>query len=159
MKISDYGIGLLENFEGFKPKAYLCPAKVWTLGIGTTSVNGIPVKPGDVCTKAQAYQYVRDYFSEEIYPIFKDEILVPLTQNQFDALCLLAYNIGINAFKKSTLLKKLNNRDYIGASDEILRWNKVKGKAVKGLTLRREQEYNLFLKFSRLFLQSKCGKK
>ena len=142
MKISDNGISLLEKFEGFKSHAYLCPAKVWTIGIGTTSIKGVPVKSGDTCTKEQAYQYVRDYFVKEIYPIF-DDIKAPLTQNQFDALCLLIYNIGTGAFKSSTLLKKLNRLDYIGASDEILKWNKVKGRAVKGLTLRRQQELSL----------------
>ncbi|KQD16250.1 lysozyme [Acinetobacter baumannii] len=71
---------------------------------------------------------------------------MPLTQNQFDALVSLAYNIGSGAFKGSTLLKLLNKGDYKGAADQFLVWNKAGGKVMKGLVRRREAERALFLK-------------
>ena len=70
---------------------------------------------------------------------------VPLTQNQFDALVSLTYNIGSGAFNNSTLLK-LNKGDYQGAADQFLVWNKADGKVMKGLVRRREAERALFLK-------------
>ena len=63
-----------------------------------------------------------------------------------DALIDFAYNVGIGALKSSTLLKKLNNSDFIGASDEFKKWNKGDGKVLKGLTIRRENERKLFIK-------------
>jgi hypothetical protein len=72
-------------------------------------------------------------------------VKVPLTQNQFDALVSLVYNIGQTAFSNSTLLKKLNAKDYQGAADQFLRWNKGGGKVMKGLVRRREAERALFL--------------
>ena len=67
-----------------------------------------------------------------------------INQNQYDALCSFTYNVGIRAFIKSTLLKKINQNDFSGAANEFLRWNKVDGKPHPGLTDRREQEKNLF---------------
>lgn len=73
-------------------------------------------------------------------------VTVALSQNQFDALVSLTYNIGQTAFKNSTLLKKLNTSDYVGAADQFHVWNKGGGKILKGLVRRREVERNLFLK-------------
>lgn len=70
---------------------------------------------------------------------------VPLTQNQFDALVSLAYNIGPHAFEASTLLKKLNVGDYYAAAEQFLRWDKSKGQILKGLVKRRAAEKKLFL--------------
>lgn len=145
MKISDTGIQLIEQFEGLKLISYLCPAGVWTIGIGTTKIKGIPVKRGQRCTKEQAYQYFRCHMEIEIYPVF-DSIKVELNQNQFDALCSLIYNIGVGAFKSSTILKKLNQNDFDGAAKEFSRWVKVNGKKVNGLIKRRIHEQELFSK-------------
>jgi lysozyme len=73
-------------------------------------------------------------------------VTVPLSQNQFDALVSLAYNIGTNAFKTSTLVKYLNALDFKAAADEFLKWNRGGGKVMKGLVRRRETERALFLK-------------
>ena len=126
--------------------AYLCPADVWTIGIGTTVYpNGTKVKKGDKCTQEQAMEYLQhDLRSFE--KTVNDSVKAPLTQNQFDALVSLAYNIGSTAFKNSTLLKKLNAKDYLGAADQFLVWNKGGGKVLKGLVRRREVERALFLK-------------
>ena len=72
-------------------------------------------------------------------------VKVPLNQNQYDALCSFVYNLGATNFKNSTLLKKLNKKDYNGAANELPRWNKQKGKVLRGLTIRRQLEKDLFL--------------
>ena len=79
-------------------------------------------------------------FADKIFPAIK----VPVAQNQFDAMCSLAYNIGTGSFLKSTLLKKVNAGDFIGASEEFLKWNKSGGKELLGLTRRRKREQDLF---------------
>ena len=72
-------------------------------------------------------------------------VTVPLSQNKYDALVSLSYNIGSGAFKNSTLLNKLNSGDYKGAAEQFLVWNKVNSKKMQGLVNRREAEHNLFL--------------
>ncbi len=73
-------------------------------------------------------------------------VKVPINQNQFDALVSLTYNIGIGAFKDSTLLKKLNVKDYKGAAEQFPRWNRGGGRVLNGLVKRRKIEMELFLK-------------
>jgi lysozyme len=68
-------------------------------------------------------------------------VVVPLHQYEYDAYVSLSYNIGSGAFCSSTMVKKLNAQDYAGACQEILRWDRAKGRVVKGLTNRRQQEY------------------
>lgn len=144
--ISKTGIDLISSFEGIRLNAYDDGVGVWTIGIGTTVYpNGVKVKKGDKCTLDQA----KEYFAHDLKSFEKtvnDSVKVPLSQNQFDALVSLSYNIGSGAFKNSTLLKKLNAKDYAGAADQFLRWNKGGGKVMKGLVRRREAERALFLK-------------
>lgn len=71
---------------------------------------------------------------------------VPLTQNQFDALVSFCYNVGQYNLLSSALIKKLNNKDYKGASNEFLKWNKSGGKVLQGLANRRKDEIEVFLK-------------
>ena len=144
--INKIGLKLIAQFEGCYLQAYLCPANVWTIGIGTTIYpNGVKVKKGDKCTLEQAHEYLA-HDMIEFEKTVNDSVKVPLSQNQFDALVSLAYNIGSGAFKNSTLLKKLNAKDYAGAADQFLVWNKGGGKVLKGLVRRREAERALFLK-------------
>ena len=144
--LSDNGMKLLEHFEGLRLEAYLDSAGIYTIGFGTIKYpNGNKVKLGDKITKTQAKEY-KLYDLKEFESTIKTSVKVPLTQNQYDALVSLSYNIGSGAFKKSTLLKKLNNGDYKGAAEHFLVWNKVNSKRVQGLVNRREAERNLFLK-------------
>lgn len=143
---SDIGINLITSFEGTRTKAYDDGVGIWTIGIGTTIYpNGAKVKPGDTCTLEQA----KSYFKHDLAKFEKtvnESVTVPLTQNQFDALVSLTYNIGSGAFKGSTLLKLLNKGDYQGAADQFPAWRTAKGKVLKGLVRRREAERALFLK-------------
>ena len=90
------------------------------------------------------------HLNKIVVKCINDNVKVELNKNMFDAICSLIYNVGDEAFIKSTLLVKLNNMDYIGASEEILKWDKVtiNKKKVKsnGLTMRRIKEKELFLK-------------
>ncbi|WP_334069855.1 lysozyme [Acinetobacter colistiniresistens] len=146
MTTSNVGLDLIASFEDTKLKAYDDGVGVWTIGTGTTIYpNGIKVKKGDVCTLDQA----KAYFAHDLNRFetaVNSAVTVPVSQNQFDALVSLTYNIGENAFKGSTLLKKLNARDYQGAADQFLVWNRGGGKVMKGLVRRRDAERALFLK-------------
>lgn len=144
--LSDNGMKLLEQFEGLRLEAYLDSARIATIGWGSIKYpNGNKVKLGDKITKAQAKEY-KLHDLKEFENTVNTSVKVPLTQNQYDALVSLSYNIGSSAFKNSTLLKKLNSGDYKGAAEQFLVWNKVNSKKVQGLVNRREAERNLFIK-------------
>lgn len=148
MKISQNGIELIKSFEGYRCQAYKCQAGVWTIGYGTTKVNGKKVKQGQTCTREQAEEYLRkDLASFE--KTVNGAVKVKLTQSMYDALVSFTYNVGSFAFRTSSLLKYLNKCEYVKASNEFLKWNKVTsgGKKVvsAGLTNRRKREQKLFL--------------
>lgn len=148
MKISENGLNLIKDFEGFSSTPYLCPAGIPTIGYGSTYYeDGTKVtlkdKPITEERATELLEFVANKtFSENINKVVK----VPLNQNQFDALVSFAYNIGNKNFNWSTLLKKLNLSDYEGASSEFLRWNQANGKVLQGLNKRRLKEKELFLK-------------
>lgn len=141
MRTSQNGIDLIKQFEGCRLTAYKCPSGVWTIGYGHT--NG--VKKGQKITQKQAETFLREDIKRFENGVFR-AVSVPLTQNQFDALVSFCYNCGLGAFKNSTLLKKLNAKDYKGASSEFLRWNKSNGVVLAGLNRRRKAEKALFEK-------------
>lgn len=143
MHISEKGLALIKRYEGLQLKAYQCHASKWTIGYGHTH----NIKMGDVITQEQAEAFLR----EDIAPVtalLNTQIKVPLTQNQYDAICSLVFNIGMTAFTTSTLLKKLNGEDYLGAASEFMKWSKatVNGKKIPlpGLIKRRQAEEALF---------------
>lgn len=139
------GLDLIKQFEGLRLKAYDDGVGVWTIGYGTIRYpNGVKVKRGDTCTKEQAEQYLKTDL-DSFENVINTKVKVPLTQNQFDALACFVYNVGATNFSNSTLLRKLNAKDYSGAADQLLRWNKAGGKVMNGLTRRREAERKLFL--------------
>ena len=138
LAISGAGLVAIAGYEGFVGQAYRDIVGVWTIGFGTTK----GVKPGDTITPVKALERKGEdlrKFHKEISSCVK----VPLTQNEYDAYMSLSYNIGPTAFCGSTLVKKLNAKDYEGACKEILRWNRAGGKVVRGLVIRRESEYRL----------------
>ena len=139
MFISNKGLNLIKHFESLQLKAYKCSANVWTIGYGHTK----NVKEGDRISEDQAnYFLMQDLYSVERAII--RHVKTEINQNQFDALCSLIFNIGITAFKDSTLLNKLNNNDFNGASNEFKRWNRVNGIVMRGLIRRRQAEEDLF---------------
>jgi lysozyme len=146
VKVSERGLELIQSFEGLRLEAYDDGGGVWTIGYGTTRYpdSGKTVMEGETISQAQA----EEYFAADVDDFAADVgrlVHVPLSQQQFDACCSLAYNIGSGAFEKSTLLQKLNAGDYYGAADEFLRWNKDGGVVIPGLVNRRKFERALFL--------------
>ena len=135
MKLSPQGLEKLRQLEGLRLTSYQCSAGVWTIGYGSTR----DVVPNMRITRQEAEDRLkRDVakFEEAV----NESVQVRLTQEQFDALVLFAFNVGIGAFRKSTLLRELNKENYDAVPIQLARWNKVGGKVVRGLVNRRAAE-------------------
>lgn len=140
MKLSPAGVEALKQYEGLSLTAYRDSGGVWTIGYGSTR----DVREGMRISQAEADQrFLAD--TEWAQAAVRTDVVVPITQPQFDALVSLAYNIGAGAFAKSTLVRLLNAGDYRGAAEQFLAWNKVRGEVVTGLALRRAKERAMFL--------------
>jgi lysozyme len=139
MKLSDAGLALIKDHEGLSLKAYRCPAGILTIGFGSTS----HVSPGQVITEAEADMRLRAdvAFAERAV---SEAVQVPITQSQADALISFVFNVGSGAFKKSTLLRLLNQSRYAEAAAQFPRWNKARGRVLAGLTKRRAAERAMF---------------
>lgn len=157
---------LIREFEGFEPKAYICPAGVLSIGIGTT----INTKEEEYLKKAvinevQAFTLLKkDMITFEKTLNNTEVVKVKLNQNQVDGILVFMYNVGAKAFTNSTLLKKINiNPNDPSIKDEFLKWNKIDAsknkkdddgdgvideigekKAIDGLTNRRKAEIALY---------------
>src|SRR5690606_21471801 len=143
--LDTFGYKLIQQFEGLKLKAYQDSVGIWTIGYGnTTYLDGSKVKKGDEITREQAdlmFKQTANKFALDVAKL----INVCLTQNQFNALVSLAYNIGIGAFKGSTLLKKVNaNPNDESIRDEFKRWVRAGGQVLNGLKRRRNEEADLY---------------
>jgi len=143
MKASNKAYILIKAFEGLRLTAYKCPAGVLTIGWGHTKT----VERGMTVNKEYAEILLTNDIAE-----FEDAInklvKVTINQNQFDALVSFVFNVGTENFKNSTLLKKINAKDFTGAAKEFLRWNKARKNGtlvvMQGLQRRREMEKDLF---------------
>lgn len=124
--------------EAFRSTAYLpTPNDVPTIGFGTTG----GVQMGDKITVERALVRLladADKFQADLKACIGD---VPLHQYEWDAYVSWAYNVGTGAACRSTLVRRLQARDYAGACAELLRWNKQAGQVLRGLTIRRQDEY------------------
>lgn len=137
LSLSAAGLVGILNYEGFSDTAYIPVAgDLPTIGFGSTK----GVKLGDTITPEKAIERAYRDIQKTESAIHKC-VHVPLSQGEMDAFSSLAYNIGTSAFCSSTLVKKLNARDYEGACAEIKRWVYVGGKKSQGLINRREKEY------------------
>ena len=137
LSLSAAALVALALSEGYTGKAVQpLPGDKPTIGFGTTD----GVRMGDTITPPKALERkLRDVQAFE--GAIKQCVRVPLSQGEYDAYVSLAYNIGSKAFCGSTLVRELNAGNYDAACKQILRWDKFKGKPVRGLTLRREREY------------------
>lgn len=144
--INSAGIKLVQNFEGLKLEAYLCPAGVWTIGYGHTK----GVKKGDIITQAEADKLLAQDLGQCGEQVEKC-VRVPLHDNQFAALASFVFNAGIGSLLSSTLLRRLNNGDYDCVPSELAKWVKAinpktgKKVALPGLVKRRAAEGQLWL--------------
>lgn len=143
MQISVNGIERLKNREGCELKAYKDTGGVWTIGYGTIKVDGKPVVQNMTCSEQEASVWLTADLAWAQTAVNKS-VRVKLTQNMYDALVSFVYNIGEDAFYKSTMLRKLNTGDYEGAAAEFDRWVYDNGKVIKGLVARRDGEQSQF---------------
>ena len=149
MKTSIAGIEAIARHEGLRLKAYPDPAtggEPWTIGYGHTSAAGLPkVYRGMVITKERA----REILANDLVKFenaVENCLTVNPTQNQFDAMVSLCFNIGPANFAKSSVLKFHNGRQFEKAAGAFALWNKAAGKVMAGLTARRAAERALYLK-------------
>lgn len=145
MQVSENGLNLIKKFEGLSLKAYRCQAGIETIGYGATFYpNGAKVQMGEAISLEVANQllaYHVGLFAKGVEKVIK----APINQNQFDALVSFAYNVGLQALQGSTLLKMINvNPNTPNIREQLLRWNKAKGKVLPGLTKRRSMEADLY---------------
>ena len=139
MQISQEGLSLIKKFEGCELEAYKCAAGVWTIGYGSTK----GVKSEDTITQEEADQLLLHEMAEyEGY--VNDMVKVDLNQNQFDSLVSWVFNLGPSNLSSSTLLTRINNKDWKDVPNQIKRWNKAGGKTLQGLIRRRDAEALLF---------------
>ena len=146
MKLSDNGFRLLGELEGIVLKPYKDSVGIPTIGIGSTYYeDGTKVRMSDkAITNERAIQLAKNVvksFEEQV----NKSILLPMTQNQFDAMVLLCYNIGKSGFAKSSVVRNFNLGNIQRAADSFLLWNKAGGRVVQGLVNRRNKERSLFL--------------
>jgi len=147
MKVNQATLDLIKQFEGLRLKAYVDPAsggRPYTIGYGTTRYpSGQLVALRDTCTEAQAEQFLAYDVSKFAAQVAR-LVTVPINPNQFGACVSLAYNIGINAFAGSTLLRFVNAGKFADAAGEFKRWNRAAGQVMPGLVRRRIAERALF---------------
>ena len=148
MKISENGIKLIKYFEGFCPKPYKCPAGIPTIGYGATFyLDGTRVQMTDKSiTEVDATVLLQKMVVQ-----FEDQVnsflTADLNQNQYDALISLAYNIGWNALKKSSLIRLINqNPNADGIENAWMKWVHGGGRKLPGLVIRRKAEIALYFK-------------
>ncbi len=144
MTLSQAGADMICKYEGFRANAYLCPANYWTIGYGHL------IKRGDgLMRKVLTKQEAKDLFNEDA-KVFVDGVNrvvnTKLTQGQFDALVSFAFNLGVGALEKSTLLKHVNARKFALAEKEFGKWVNAAGKKLDGLVARRAEEAAIFSK-------------
>jgi lysozyme len=146
--INDEGKRVIKESEGFRNFAYKCPAGVWTIGYGSTFyLDGSKVKAGDEITQEHALVLL-DEILERYEHCVRLSCTYIYSYNEYSALVSFCYNIGETAFRKSTLCKYMNVKEFdrILIAKEFMRWIKINGKISKGLKMRRDREVTLFLK-------------
>ncbi len=131
---------MIKRWEGWRAKAYKCPANKWTIGYGHTKT----ARRGMIISQQEGERLLRQDL--QIYEnAINSLVSVTLNQNQFDALVSFTYNVGRGAFSQSTLLIRLNEGNYSEAAGQFLRWVYGGGRKLPGLVSRRAAERQLFL--------------
>lgn len=162
MQVSNRGLTVIKEFEGWRPRAYLCPAGKWTIGYGHTADAGPPpVKAGDVISLEQGHEILkRDVatFAADVLRLVK----VPLTQGQFDALVSFHFNTG--ALGRSTILQRVNARRFEDVPAQLMRWTRARdpktGRMVElqGLVRRRRAEAALWREMTEGPTRARAGR-
>jgi lysozyme len=157
MNVSPKAIAMIKHHEGVRQKAYRCPAKLWTIGVGHVLYpEQGKLKLEDRMSVPLRLEDDRTFSMEEIDGILRSDlarfergvhtyITAPLTQGMFDGLVSFSFNVGLGTLQRSTLRQKLNRGDKEGAGQELLKYCMAGGKILKGLQNRRIDERAMFL--------------
>ncbi|MEM7729597.1 MAG: lysozyme [Pseudomonadota bacterium] len=147
LAISDTGLRLLKAFEGFRPEARTLATGIRVVGYGHRLEDGSPVQ-------RMSREEAKEQLLDDLEPVeffVNEEVHAPLTQGQYDALCSLAFNIGLDAFRTSDVVRALNNGRVLDAANGFDVWRKatVGGHTyvVDALMRRRTAEKSLFLRY------------
>ena len=138
-QVNDEALALIKRMEGLRLTSYQDVGGIWTVGYGSTAT----ARSGMTITEEEADALLRTDLAQAERAV-SNLTTVDLSDGQFGALVSFVYNVGATAFRKSTLLRKLNAGDYNAVPSELARWNKVKGKVVRGLVNRRAAEAGLW---------------
>ena len=146
MKTSPVGLNLIKEFEGYSATKYICPAGKPTIGYGhlITKTEELSGKYNQPITKEQATELLA-FDVREAETAIRNLVIPRINQNQFDALVSFVYNVGMSAFKNSTMLKYINNNKNIkDIKNEFYRWVYANNKKLDGLVRRRDAEATLY---------------
>jgi len=147
LKTSENGIRLIKHHEGVRNRPYRCPAGLWTVGVGHLIGDG----------KSLPESWNKTFTTEEIDGLLKRDLnrfelgvcrmLHPLRlkQSEFDALVSFSFNLGLGTLQRSTVRQALLRGDKAMASESLLKYCKAGGKILKGLQIRRQDEYKLLM--------------
>ena len=125
--------------EGLRLEAYLCPAGHWTIGYGLTRVSGVPVHAGMKISEDRARQLLTQEL-KRVQDQLAGLVKVKVSRGEFIALTDFCFNVGAGNLGHSTLLRKLNQGEYMTAAYELRKWTYAGGKSLPGLVRRREDE-------------------
>jgi lysozyme len=158
VRVGDAGRALIKHFEGVYRRPYLCPAFLWTVGVGRVLYpEQIKLKVPERKLYPLKPEHDREWTDAAIDLLLDADLLTAesgvlrlcpdsaLSQGQFDALVAFSFNVGTGALQASTLRRKYNAGDVAGAAEEFVKWNKGGGRVLVGLTRRRLAEQALFL--------------
>jgi len=146
MKTSQVGIDLIKHYEGYKTKPYRCPAGLYTVGYGHV-INDGRVLPTD-CNRVFLKDEINALLIADLKRFERGVTMycpVQLTQNQFDALISFSFNLGLGTLQRSKVRQRINRNNIVGAGEVLLKYNTARGKVLKGLDLRRKDEYALLM--------------
>jgi lysozyme len=166
MRLSDKGKGLIQFYEGFRNRPYLCSAQVWTVGWGRVlyqeqirlpvarvgDYTGVirkeyPLRPED--NRVWSRDEIEELFSQDVASFERGALRLSPNladrQGAFDAVVSFSFNAGLGNYQRSTIRMKNNRGDFEGAADAFMAWTKGGGKELPGLVKRRKDERALFL--------------
>lgn len=147
MKINNKGIDLLKELEGFRAEPYKDSVGIPTIGYGNTRYeDGTKVTMEDEPISEKRAEHLFKIILERTESRVREELGVTLSDDKFSSLVSFTYNVGIGAFRRSTLKKVIeqNPSAFSEIEREFMRWNKAGGRVIKGLINRRKKEYKLY---------------
>jgi lysozyme len=141
---SNQAVELIKKYEKFVDKTYLCSAGKKTIGYGTRLDYHPEIKKNVCITEPKATELLKTDLNKMVTPVIKNNVKIKLKQNQLDALYSLIYNIGMDKFVNSNLLKMLNIGKFKKMKKDWQEFQMADGKVLKGLVRRRQEELALF---------------